>query len=196
MITLAIIKDMVESSSLVPDISVANRKREVADARFVFFTLARKYTNNSLSAIGLFLKSDWKPKGFDHSSVLHGIKQCDNLLGNTSFTGNKVYLECNKKLSELEKTPSKMQNFNDTRDLEQYYRIKHIRIVEAQHKIINKLNANIERLSNNSILQKLSKLPLNEYQECEKRINLFLKVQEKLKENKKQQIKLFILYFG
>ncbi|MBD3197996.1 MAG: DUF4406 domain-containing protein [Candidatus Lokiarchaeota archaeon] len=49
-----------------------SRKRTYRDARFVFCYLAKKYTKLSLEKIGLYINRD-------HSSVIHALKQCDNI---------------------------------------------------------------------------------------------------------------------
>jgi DNA-binding transcriptional regulator GbsR (MarR family) len=49
-------------------ISVRTRKQETIKARFMYYKLVRSNTKLSLDAIG-------KSLGYDHASVMHGVKQ-------------------------------------------------------------------------------------------------------------------------
>lgn len=54
------------------DIKDPSRRRDIAEARFIYFDMCRRYSDDrSLKAIG-------KSVGRDHASVLHGIKVCNN----------------------------------------------------------------------------------------------------------------------
>ena len=50
-----------------------SRKQELCEARYIIWTLARKFTDISLSKIGI-------PFGRCHSDVLTGIRRFDNLM--------------------------------------------------------------------------------------------------------------------
>ncbi len=71
--TLFGILQEVSSRTNIPivDLKRNTRKREIVDARFVYFLRAKQYTNCSLSKIGALVSKD-------HASVLHGIKEAQN----------------------------------------------------------------------------------------------------------------------
>ena len=75
-ISLAALKHLVEKELNIKDLSNKCRSRELAQARFVYFKLSRKFCPlRSLTAIGREVKRD-------HATVLHACKTVDNL----SFT--------------------------------------------------------------------------------------------------------------
>jgi len=55
------------------DISKKTRQREYIEARFIYFTLVKKYTGLSLAAIA-------KTTSQNHATVLHGIKKLKDLM--------------------------------------------------------------------------------------------------------------------
>lgn len=65
-VTLEDIKNYVESKTEL-DLSKNCRKRQLVDARALYFKLARKYTGESFDAIGTLVNRD-------HSSVVHSVK--------------------------------------------------------------------------------------------------------------------------
>lgn len=77
-VTIELIRDMVakEMQVSVADMLGKGRKREVALARQVVMYLSKKYTQQSLNAIGEMLG------GRNHTTVLHGSRQVKNLLEN------------------------------------------------------------------------------------------------------------------
>jgi chromosomal replication initiation ATPase DnaA len=65
------ILNMVQKQLDLEDISIKNRTREMSQARFIYFKLARKYCRYaSLSKIGKVVKRD-------HATVLNGLKKFD-----------------------------------------------------------------------------------------------------------------------
>ena len=50
------------------------RKHEIVLARQTFFFFARKFTPNSLLSLGEFIG------GYDHTTVIHSVKQIENYL--------------------------------------------------------------------------------------------------------------------
>ena len=59
------------------DISIITRKRKYIRARWVYYYLCRQYTDQSLMAVGGELISEGKPNGFDHATVLWGVRQME-----------------------------------------------------------------------------------------------------------------------
>lgn len=66
------------------------RKREVVFARQVLMYITKKYTKDSFSHIGSYFKSEEKPKGWDHATVMHGCKTIKNLIDTDKIIANKV----------------------------------------------------------------------------------------------------------
>ena len=64
-----ILKIVNEESGV--DVRTQTRRRDVAESRFIYFDLCRKYASDtkSLAQIGLTVKRD-------HASVLHGVRRC------------------------------------------------------------------------------------------------------------------------
>lgn len=69
---MTILKD-VSSKLMIPIEALQNkgRKREVVDARFVYYRRAKKYTKESLYQIGSLV-------GKDHATVISGLRQAKN----------------------------------------------------------------------------------------------------------------------
>jgi hypothetical protein len=64
-----ILQDVSERTKIpLEELQSKTRKREVVDARFIYYYRAKKCTTQSLRCIGL-------PVGADHATVLHGIKE-------------------------------------------------------------------------------------------------------------------------
>ena len=61
------------NESLDIEINTNTRKQEIVDGRFLFSKIARRCTELSLSNIGKYLNKD-------HASIIHGVKQFDNVL--------------------------------------------------------------------------------------------------------------------
>jgi len=66
------ILQMVQKELNIEDMSIKNRTREMSQARFIYFKLARKYCRYaSLSKIGKAVKRD-------HATVINGLKKFDS----------------------------------------------------------------------------------------------------------------------
>lgn len=67
------------------------RKREVVETRQIIFKLCYELVSGaSLSVIGEAFRFDEKPNGFDHATVLHGIRTMTNLI-ETNKKYNNIY---------------------------------------------------------------------------------------------------------
>ena len=62
-------------------ISVRTRKQETIKARFMYYKLIRSNTKLSLDAIG-------KSLGYDHASVMHGVKQINSWIATDTMIKN------------------------------------------------------------------------------------------------------------
>lgn len=61
------------NSFLKVDIQNRSRQRNIAEARFLYYYFARKYTKKSMSTVA-------KEIGYDHSTAVHGVKVVSNLI--------------------------------------------------------------------------------------------------------------------
>jgi hypothetical protein len=77
----------------IEELTSKTRKREVVDARFVYFRRAKEVTKASLAAIG-------RPVKKDHASVLHGIKEAKRT-SNVIDLYNECYGETKIKCAPL-----------------------------------------------------------------------------------------------
>jgi chromosomal replication initiator protein len=71
------------------DLTGKSRKQHIANARQVYFYLARKHTNKTLSQIGSQVNRD-------HATALHGIRMISNL--------KEIYSETNDELILIEQS--------------------------------------------------------------------------------------------
>lgn len=85
------IKNIIERESGV-SLNNRSRKRSVVECRFIYYKMVRKHLNMSLSEIGATL-------GYDHATVLHSLRQVDNLLEYDSFFSEK-FLNFEKLIDE------------------------------------------------------------------------------------------------
>ena len=70
-------------------ISVRTRKQETIKARFMYYKLVRSNTKLSLDAIG-------KSLGYDHASVMHGVKQINSWIATDRMIKNDYRVLQNK----------------------------------------------------------------------------------------------------
>jgi len=67
------IKRLVENHLEIPDIKIKSRQRDYVNARFLYFKIAHNVCRTSLTKIAQVVDRD-------HATVIHGIKQFDNLV--------------------------------------------------------------------------------------------------------------------
>lgn len=67
------IKRLVESHLEIPDIRIKSRQRDYVNARFLYFKIAHNACRTSLTKIAQVVDRD-------HATVIHGMKQFDNLV--------------------------------------------------------------------------------------------------------------------
>tara|TARA_R110000744_G_scaffold235558_1_gene353240 strand:- start:614 stop:1042 length:429 start_codon:yes stop_codon:yes gene_type:complete len=73
MLDLIQIRAVVESEYHLMNLSAKTRERKFCDARKMYSYIARKCTKYSLKKIGEFIERD-------HTTVLHSIKRCEDLM--------------------------------------------------------------------------------------------------------------------
>lgn len=185
MITIKKIKEYYEVESGIKDLSVKSRKRNIVDVRFCYFMSAKTFTDNSLDSIAKNIKRD-------HATVLHGINKFRALYGTNSFTANKIYNKVNDKLKIIScKTNDSFDllNCEDIDLLKQYYRVKHILLIEKTQQVISKLYEDkkdfLYKLSilPETMQEQLKELDKEDFKEFIERTELFIKVKNTL--NKK-----------
>lgn len=82
-----VIKKVIEESSGIVDLSIKSRKRYIVDCRFVYFHLCKKY-------IPKFILADCGSEvGKDHSMVIHGLIEFENMFNQPTFKAYDVYLK-------------------------------------------------------------------------------------------------------
>lgn len=188
MITPELIKALVESESKINDISVRSRKRKIVELRFCYYHLAHKFCIKpkvSIQEIGNVV-------GVDHSTVLHGKKQLVNFLGKKVFTANDVYYSVHKRLVELisEDKEEKLMHLDDAILVNQYWRRKHIRLIDKTHSVLNKYIKRVKLLEERlSVLDKdtihaINNLSEKDLRKFNYRNAIFFKVTESLNKQK------------
>jgi len=166
MITKELIKKLVEKDSGVEDISIKSRKRHYVDLRSVYFDLCYDYCNPKQcnESIGKLVNKD-------HATVLHGRKLIKYILFTSKFTANKTYenvlkiikkhtdedCESDSEFYDLIKNMNVKDKLNDNykKIIMQHWRLKHIRLVEKSHSVINNYKKQNEDIKNK--LQSLDK---------------------------------------
>jgi hypothetical protein len=189
MITPKLIKSMIETYSGVYDISIKTRKREIVEMRFVYFFLCKNYC---ISTEKLSLRAIGEIVNRNHATVLHGIRQFKCLYGQKSFTANDLFKKTDEKLKELISTDSegKILDLNDAFLVNQYWRVKHILVVEKTHSVIKNFMEKIEAIESKlsvydeSTINAIKNLNPSDFSEFQERNKLFLKVKSKLNQVK------------
>jgi hypothetical protein len=103
-----ILKDVSIKTNISVDVMKGkSRKREVVEARQLFFKRAKEITNLSLSKIGSRLNRD-------HSTVLYGIKTVNNLKSlseryDVYFNGRKPFATLTETAAVLKKSPDEVE---------------------------------------------------------------------------------------
>ena len=186
MITIRQIKEYYELVSDINDLSTKSREREIVDVRFSFYKSCKMHTNESLAKIGLFA-------GRTHATVLHGIKEFDNLYSGNNFTAKKIYTKVEEKINVVKKNCKSDFDIMKCQDVElvkQYFRIKHIQHTEKSHNIIRNLQFENIMLQKKldatlpTMLNEIRSLNIEDYNELAERVNLFLKVKNLMKPKK------------
>lgn len=174
MITAEDIKKVVEEQSNIDDISKKNRKRHFVEARFVYMHICKKHFKNiSLQSIGSVVKRD-------HSTVIHGLKEFEKLFNQNTESLIYLYKRCIHHLEKLDLGLDLKNTSLDSYNIKEYYRIKHITLVEKSHKIINKYRDKLTKIQTNPFLKRVSNLTDEQLQEMEFKFDTFLRVKEKL----------------
>jgi len=123
-----------------------SRRREVAEARFIYFDMCRRYSDDrSLKAIGISV-------GRDHASVLHGIKVCKN---QNEYDKEFRYRYMNVK-TEVEKKHAYFKRFQKTGNI--FERVEFLEnqlkllleIKEQNKQTIKKLEIRVKNLKDGS----------------------------------------------
>lgn len=178
-IKVELIKELIEKKCGLYDIAKKTRKRPYPELRFTTYQLCKDFIPKiTLSEIGDGLG------GRNHATVIHGLKMFDDLKNQKSFKDNyKIYSECFKELVSL----SGDDNFEDFTDalklkkIKDYYRIKFIQLMDKQHRVINRQQKQIFKLSNKNIFNEISELGDSDFKELEVRINDFLKMKKNVR---------------
>jgi hypothetical protein len=172
MITVDFIKKTLEGFANVEDISLKSRKRPLPDLRYTYMALCRHLRedieNYSLYRIGKCINRN-------HATVIHGLKEFDNLYGTKSFYGNDIY----KKslaflLNHIEGLDIPEEIKRD--EVVNHYRVKHIMLSEKYRDVINKQQRKIDLLTKNKLLVKVSELNEDVLDELEIKLDAFFKV--------------------
>ncbi len=88
------IKYLVEKTAQIEDLSSKNRTRRIADCRFVYYGLCRRFLPDhvfTFSSVG-------KSVSRDHATVMHGLKQFNYLYEQLDWFGRYLYELCEAKI--------------------------------------------------------------------------------------------------
>lgn len=94
--TTLYIKNLVEKISGIEDIGIRNRKRNISDARHIYFALCRKFSEEPLETVALTVNLR------HHATVISGLKRFYWLENQKCYKHNKeTYKKCYKILLPL-----------------------------------------------------------------------------------------------
>jgi len=125
------IKNIIERISGTLDIGIKSRKRPIPDLKKIYCNLCKKHTNASLNTIAKSLNQN-----YDHSSVMAGIKEINNLIDVNQFLLFKLYKKCDIAVEEF-------IELNQKEKTESYYSLIFTNFLEWQ-KEEEKLHPNKE----------------------------------------------------
>ena len=161
-ITPRIIKTLVEYELKIPNIGVKTKTNRMVFARYVCVALCGVFTKASSHEIGIALKRD-------HATVLHARQEFDKLIETKEFEKYKqAYLRLFKVLSMSNRNPLMFQT---PEEIEQKYRIRLIKIIDKNHRVIN----NLLPIKESIALKKIAELPREDVEEFERMANVFYK---------------------
>ena len=139
--TCEFIKGIVEKESKI-DLTTESRVRDIVDTRDCYYFLCRKYAPKATLkeiATTLNLKS--------HSTVMKGLERFNLFYGTNVYKANEVYVKCNEKLLYLQKNSVDLKDFSTIKEVEQFYKLRLLNIIEQNHRVINILQSRISELS-------------------------------------------------
>lgn len=175
MITLKLIKETVERISGVNDISVKKKTNYLVHCRFCYFKLCQVFRkelkNPSLYVIGAKVKRD-------HATVLHGLKTFDNLMETKGLITEDVYSACLKLLGGYLDNSDELKEAIKNKDLNNYYKIRHIKLQEKYRSVINNLSYKLSMYRGNPIVDNIITLEKQDLKELEIKLDAFFKVKK------------------
>ena len=104
-------------------LNTKSRKRELVYARAIYFKLARHFTLQSYDSIGKLVSRD-------HASVLHGIKQFDNVISEYEMEYLKVYTDLKRTIGKVVGNKDKYLNPDS------YYKEKYTKLLLEHRELI------------------------------------------------------------
>lgn len=180
MITLNLIKAIVEGQTNIVDMSIQNRDMDFVEARWIYFNLARKFTDYSLQSIGSVVERN-------HATVLHGLKELDNALNIGRFKLKKEYLFCFEYFEELSADMYKDNNLRTTLsidDYNQYLKAKYLTDLDEANEEIERLESKLNFFRKNPLMRKILNLTPDEVQELNFKFDNFFRVKEHFRKKK------------
>lgn len=122
--SLKIIKEVVEQHFKI-DITTQTRKREIVEARALYFYLARRYTRVSLSSIG-------KSMGRDHSTVLYFTRKVPDWI-RFDYEIKKDYEQINERILDI--IHAHPEEFKSAITIEGFYETQYKRLINSTKQI-------------------------------------------------------------
>lgn len=153
-----IIRTIVEGYFAVGNLAELGRTRPYPFMRYIYFKLAREFTDESLTSIGRTIKKD-------HATVLHGLQKFDDLCGQKFFNEFEDHYKVLRnqmqkamkdgEINEVERT------IQTAEEIKELYRLKFFRLVEKNHKVIK----NMHKINEFELLPKIAELPADDVDE-------------------------------
>lgn len=170
------IKSLVEQVSGLKDISVKNRKMFNVDVRCVYFQLCDLHLDRRLYTLHEIGKS----VNLTHATVIYGLKRAKLFIGQKCFLANDIYKEAEQLLIDLYKDKPEPKG----NEIKAYFLNKIDRLHIHYQNEINRLKNENNRLKiefSDERIEMINALSKEDYNSLLERIDIFLKVNQKLK---------------
>ena len=181
LITMSMIKSLVESKTRIKDISTKTRYINIIHARCVYYELCMTFKEElgfpSLAKIGSYVD-------LDHATVLHGRKKFAKLYCTKKFLFNNVYQECIEYLDEFIDGNQMFLNeegLTEIQVIRERYEVRLNRLSSKYREVITALHYKLTMYRKNEFVKRALELEPEDIIELEEKFNVFFKVKKALK---------------
>lgn len=164
------IKYLVQKQCRIKNLESKCRKQDYAFTRYIFFRLCKDFIPDvRLREIGSCIDRD-------HSTVLHGIKKFDELYDQKVFEDYREHYHTLTLLLKRKQIRELKYN-KKIDDLEQYYRVRFLKLVEKQTSYRIALQRKLKRYQKSKVLDQIYGLPEDDFKAFESLVRNYFKKQ-------------------
>ena len=173
MITPEYVRGLIEHKLNGIDITIKSKKGKFPFYRYVAFALCKIYGGEKLTLqeIGDFFG------GRSHATVLHGFKKFNEFKYQNFFSEFlDLYDFCVTEINKELKLTAQFKPLKTVREVEDHYRIKHIKLVEKSNYVIECLTVKLKNLRHRPIFEEIAGLSDGDLADFEARTKAFLQM--------------------